>query len=111
MCQGAEPGGDPLQGAAPLGGVLGDLDLCRQRGQWLTRGANDQYRPVDHPFEDADGAPQQGRAVPLEQSPSAFPSGSTGPPAKTIAAAAGMPRMLGGAVRQGTPVDAASGGW
>ena len=58
--------GDPLQRAAGLEGIVGQLGSRRQRGQRLAGGAHDDDRSVDLARDEADRVAQERRAMPVQ---------------------------------------------
>jgi len=62
----AEPGGQALHRALALARVVYHLHVTRQLGKLLAFGADHDHGAAGRPREDADGAAQQRRPVPLQ---------------------------------------------
>ena len=63
---GREPGGESLQWAAPLGGVLDHPHMHRQVRQLLVGRAHDHHGPIHSAGDDPGHAMEQRGAVPFE---------------------------------------------
>ena len=67
LADGGQPCGQPLERAAALARIVDQLDPFGQLGQRLPRSAHHDDRAVDRTPHDADDAPQQRRAMPLQR--------------------------------------------
>ncbi len=64
--EGAQPGGQALDGSLALPRVVYHLDVRGQRGKLLARGTNHDDRAAGRPRQDADRTAQQRGPVPLQ---------------------------------------------